>query len=864
MPLNWEGKNCDKEIRDCRRELLAASDEQFQCVNGDCSLEQKKCICAPGWIHSASGFDVCDEDEDECVTGTHECEHQCVNTIGSYDCKCDKGYIKSSQNSNECDDVDECRHNNGGCEEFCVNTDGSFECSCPEGFTLDMRYERRCYDDDECEKNNGGCSQKCKNTHGSFYCGCEEGYYLDEDRLTCMDLDECHPEALPDAALSQDLNPSLKMFLAKMEPNGNCEQNCVNTEGSFHCTCENGYHLLSDGFTCIDDDECLNETDECSQKCINTDGSYDCSCNQGYKLDTSDWKTCHDIDECVEKQHDCRSPSLCENTVGSYECPCPAGYTAAMSRYSDPPCIDIDECLDMPCAHGGQCSNIEGSFVCTCVNTGFIGATCETDLDECQFMKRKCSEDCRDTSGDFQCKCKKGHWLQEDGFTCADVDECRCMNDQTYKVSVNLFGSFECVCPRNYALDLDRNCKDEDECKHTSCDLKTSYCNNLPGGFDCVCREGYEEDYTTSQCKDIDECATGSHTCDEGFVCQNTVPKYECVRPDVPTVCHEPIAPMPDSFQTGRKFNGENSQVIDLKITANDYYEFAIRFRTRDQSGVLMELSSRKSKKNKGQFIRVKLVDGLVQTVLSEGNSVKDAQNVTNSYSTGYFSTLTFRREFGTSGTLKISIDEKAVYAQDGFVQSMFGINMRRLELGGSKDGPLIDPSNSLDACFQKESTTFFEKYEIASEETSSSDQCFAEIVHGDGIYAEGNGYATFDISKLENLHRADSHFSFGFYAIIESNTGTIFKFGPLELSVKFGKLFLTLSKRGSPPKTRDLADWVVRDKKRNSSSAKQLHFCDGAKHIIKAKLIQEPNANTNKAIVSFDFSLFLFPNYWH
>jgi len=58
-----------------------------------------------------------------------------------------------------------------------------------------------------------------------------------------------------------------------------------------------------------------------------------------------------------------------------------------MSRYSDPPCIDIDECLDMPCAHGGQCSNIEGSFVCTCVNTGFIGATCETDLDECRCME---------------------------------------------------------------------------------------------------------------------------------------------------------------------------------------------------------------------------------------------------------------------------------------------------------------------------------------------------------------------------------------------------------------------------------------------------------------------------------------------
>ena len=81
-------------------------------------------------------------------------------------------------------------------------------------------------------------------------------------------------------------------------------------------------------------------------------------------------------------------------------------------------------------------------------------------------------------------------------------------------------------------------------------------------------------DYHKPASKDIDECATGSDTYDEGFVCQNLVPKYDCVRPDVPTVCHEPIAPMPGSFQTGRKFNGKNSQVIDLNIAANDNYEF--------------------------------------------------------------------------------------------------------------------------------------------------------------------------------------------------------------------------------------------------------------------------------------------------
>ena len=106
----------------------------------------------------------------------------------------------------------------------------------------------------------------------------------------------------------------------------------------------------------------------------------------------------------------------------------------------------------------------------------------------------------------------------------------------------------------------------------------------------------------------------------------------------------------------------------------------------------------------------------------------------------------------------------------------MFGTNMRRvgfcclqaedssaafecfwlqLELGGSNDGPLIDPSNCLDACFQKESASFFENFEIVSKrnEADFSDQCFAEIFHGDGIYAEGNGFATFGISKVINYY---------------------------------------------------------------------------------------------------------------
>ena len=77
--------------------------------------------------------------------------------------------------------------------------------------------------------------------------------------------------------------------------------------GSFFCSCEGGYYLLADGFTCngkhtnykvtpepvqaeflchfSDTNECIHEDDnDCDINgfCTNTDGSYFCTCSVGY------------------------------------------------------------------------------------------------------------------------------------------------------------------------------------------------------------------------------------------------------------------------------------------------------------------------------------------------------------------------------------------------------------------------------------------------------------------------------------------------------------------------------------------------------------------------------------------------------
>ena len=53
-----------------------------------------------------------------------------------------------------------------------------------------------------------------------------------------------------------------------------------------HDSC-NWQHTHALVFLCVDVDECAGGTSNCSQLCNNTLGSYECSCNIGYMLDSN-------------------------------------------------------------------------------------------------------------------------------------------------------------------------------------------------------------------------------------------------------------------------------------------------------------------------------------------------------------------------------------------------------------------------------------------------------------------------------------------------------------------------------------------------------------------------------------------------
>ena len=145
---------------------------------------------------------------DECQLGTALCQHSelCQDTLGSYACRCPRGY-NLAPDRHACLDVDECELGYSYyCTHGCRNLPGGYECTCPEGYAL--RYLRLCEDVDECAVasaadggggggGGGGGSRcdvssgaRCQNVVGSYVCLCPFGLRVDSTGLRCIGEDE--------------------------------------------------------------------------------------------------------------------------------------------------------------------------------------------------------------------------------------------------------------------------------------------------------------------------------------------------------------------------------------------------------------------------------------------------------------------------------------------------------------------------------------------------------------------------------------------------------------------------------------------------------------------------------------------------
>lgn len=92
-----------------------------------------------------------------------------------------------------CTDVDECLTDIcPDVNDFCQNTMGSFQCICNAGYIFD---DTSCADIDECLENVYNCTDNsyCQNSGGSYDCLCEDGFRKTDEEL-CLDIDECAEE----------------------------------------------------------------------------------------------------------------------------------------------------------------------------------------------------------------------------------------------------------------------------------------------------------------------------------------------------------------------------------------------------------------------------------------------------------------------------------------------------------------------------------------------------------------------------------------------------------------------------------------------------------------------------------------------
>lgn len=252
---------------------------------------------------------------DECTSGTNPCgAGTCSDTQGAYSCQCQSGYqLAGSATAPTCTDTNECSTNNGGCQQTCTNTTGSYACGCNAYYTL-ASDQKSCTDVNECNSSNGGCSAyaTCTNNTGAApTCTCQSGYTSTNGGVTCTDVNECTATA----------------DVCGTSAAGSCQ----NTAGSYQCSCNAGYSLQTvNGVTkCLDANECSSATNPCGVgSCTNTGGSYACACPNYYTAGTngSGQPTCVDVDECANNTAGCSQYASCTNNVGAPPtCACNSG-----------------------------------------------------------------------------------------------------------------------------------------------------------------------------------------------------------------------------------------------------------------------------------------------------------------------------------------------------------------------------------------------------------------------------------------------------------------------------------------------------------------------------------------------------------
>ncbi|EEB19379.1 conserved hypothetical protein [Pediculus humanus corporis] len=198
---------------------------------------------------------------DECKTTDHGCEHECVNTLGTYECACKIGYELHSDGKH-CEDA--C----GGIFETSNGTITSpsfpeiypsdkkciWEIIAPPQYKITLNFthfdlEGNNIYQQECEYDKVEVHSKLPENilkrHG-VYCG------IRIPRLITSESNSMRVEFTSDNSIQK--SGFAAVFFTDMDEcaidNGGCQHECQNTIGSYVCSCRNGFMLHENGHDC--------------------------------------------------------------------------------------------------------------------------------------------------------------------------------------------------------------------------------------------------------------------------------------------------------------------------------------------------------------------------------------------------------------------------------------------------------------------------------------------------------------------------------------------------------------------------------------------------------------------------------------
>uniref|UniRef100_A0A8B9I667 EGF like domain multiple 6 n=1 Tax=Anser brachyrhynchus TaxID=132585 RepID=A0A8B9I667_9AVES len=166
----FTGKTCNQDLNECG---LKPRPCEHRCMNTHGSY---KCYCLNGYMLMPDG--TCASSR---TCAMVNCQYGCEKVKEEVQCLCPSAGLQLGPNGRTCVDIDECSTGRAVCSfnRRCVNTFGSYYCKCQLGYELKYisgHYD--CVDVNECVANTHRCNlhAECLNTDGSFKCKCKQGY----------------------------------------------------------------------------------------------------------------------------------------------------------------------------------------------------------------------------------------------------------------------------------------------------------------------------------------------------------------------------------------------------------------------------------------------------------------------------------------------------------------------------------------------------------------------------------------------------------------------------------------------------------------------------------------------------------------